>query len=289
MKKYLFLLLSFQGFAQESNVFENLIVRSNILKKEMKFALYLPAGYETSDRRYPVTYLLHGGGGNHTDWIQLGNMQQIVDKGTREGSMAPMIVVMPDAEMTYYMNNAQGNYQYEDYFIKELLPHIEKNYKVRAGKDNRALAGLSMGGFGSLLYALHHPELFAACSAMSAGVRTDEEINQMTQPEFLRRYRSALGEVKEGEKRITDFWNQNSILYLLQHLPEAQKKAVRFWLDCGDDDELLFRGNALLHIALREQKVPHEFRMRNGGHTWEYWRTGLPDALGFVSRSFWQN
>ena len=255
----------------------------------MKFALYLPAGYETSDRRYPVTYLLHGGGGNQTDWVQLGNMQQIVDKGIREGHIAPMIVVMPDAEMTYYLNNAKGEYQYEDYFIKELLPHIEKNYKVRAEKDYRALAGLSMGGFGALLYALHHPDLFAACSAMSAGVRTDDEVNKMTQTEFLRRYRSAVGDLKEGEKRITEFWNQNSILYLVQNLPENQKKAVRFWLDCGDDDELLFRGNSLLHIALREQKIPHEFRMRNGGHTWEYWRTGLPDALHFISRSFWQD
>ena len=98
MKKYFFLLLSFQAFAQESRVFENLTIKSSVLKKEMKFALYLPAGYETSDRRYPVTYLLHGGGGSQTDWVQLGNMQQIVDKGIREGHIAPMIVVMPDAE-----------------------------------------------------------------------------------------------------------------------------------------------------------------------------------------------
>ncbi|MBI1763916.1 MAG: esterase family protein [Acidobacteria bacterium] len=279
-----FCLLSIPAvWAQESKVFDDLLLTSRILKKEMKYALYLPAGYETSRRQYPVLYLLHGGGGNHSDWIQLGNMQAIVDTSVRAGQSDPMIIVMPDAEMTFYLNNIRGEYQYEDYFIKELLPHIEKTYRCRAGKAFRSIAGLSMGGFGSLLYALHHPDLFQSCYAMSAAVRTDEQINQMPLPEFQRRYRSALGEIKEGDQRITDFWNQNSILSLVKNMPEKQKAAVRFFLDCGDDDTSLYTGNGLLHNLMRDLKIPHEYRVRDGGHTWEYWRTGLPEALRFIS------
>lgn len=280
------LLFSLSGFAQESKVFDDLTVKSAILKKDKKFALYLPPGYETSRRAYPVLYLLHGGGDDQTAWLQSGNMQTIVDKEIREGRIPPMIVVMPDAEMTFYLNSVAGKYQYEDFFIKELIPHIEKTYRCRMEKRFRAVAGLSMGGFGSLLYAMHHPDLFGACAAFSAGVRTDQQIKEMPHQEYLRRYRTAMGELKESDNRITDFWNQNSILYLIQKMPEAQKKAVRFYLDCGDDDLLLYKGNAEMHSLMRDLNIPHEYRVRNGGHTWEYWRTGLPDALQFISQSF---
>ncbi len=270
-------------FAQDSKVFDDLSLKSQILKKDIKFSLYLPTGYETSNRHYPVLYLLHGGGGNHTDWIQLGNVQAIADGSVRDGKAEPMIIVMPDAGTSFYLNNIRGEYQYEDYFIKELIPYIEKSYRIRAEKRFRSISGLSMGGFGSLLYSLHHPELFNSCYAMSAAVRTDEQINQMALPEFQRRYKSALGDIKEGDRRITDFWNQNSILFLMKNLPENQKKSVHFFLDCGDDDTSLYTGNSLLHNLMRDLNILHEYRVRDGGHTWEYWRTALPEALHFIS------
>jgi enterochelin esterase-like enzyme len=278
-------------FPQESRVMEGLTLKSQILKKEMKYSLYLPAGYETSQRRYPVLYLLHGGNGDHSDWIQMGNMQAILDASVRTGQTGAqsdaMIVVMPDAEMTFYLNHIRGEYNYEDYFIKELIPHVDKTYRTRAEKRFRSLTGLSMGGFGSLLYALHHPDLFQTCYAMSAAVRTEEEINKLTLPEFLRRYKTALGESKESDPRAEqgfwEFWRKNSILDLMKNLPDKQKNAVRFYLDCGDDDGALYGGNSLLHILMRDRAIPHEYRVRDGGHTWEYWRTGLPEALRFVS------
>ena len=275
------------ALAQESRVLESLTLKSQILKKEMKYSLYLPAGYDSSQRRYPVLYLLHGGGGNDSDWIQLGNMQAITDASVRAGQSDAMIIVMPDAEMTFYLNHLRGEYNYEDYFIKELLPHIDKTYRTRAEKRFRSITGLSMGGFGSLLYSLHHPELFQSCYAMSAAVRTEEEINKLTLPEFQRRYKTALGEMKDGDarknKEFWDFWRQNSILDLMKNLSDKQKNAVRFFLDCGDDDGALYRGNSLLHVLMREQSIPHEYRVRDGAHTWEYWRTGLPEALRFIS------
>ena len=272
-------------YGQESKIYDSLIMKSSLLKKDKKFAIYLPEGYESSLRKYPVLYLLHGGQGNQTDWIQKGELRRIADREIGEGNAAQMIIVMPDAEMTYYMNSANGKYQFEDFFLKELIPYIERNYRCRTEKTYRAVAGLSMGGFGSLLYAIHQPGLFGACAAMSAAVRTDEEINEMPLDEYLRRYKTAMGELKQGDTRITDFWNHNSILYLVKNMPEEQKKAVRFYLDIGDDD-FLYRGNALLHITMRDLNIPHEFRIRNGEHNWNYWRSGLPGVLAFISESF---
>ncbi len=89
--------------------------------------------------------------------------------------------------------------------------------------------------------------------------------------------------IKEGDNRITDFWKRNSVFHLVKALPEDRKKAVRFFLDCGDDD-FLTTGNAALHIAMCEVGIPHEYRVKNGAHTWDYWRQALPDALNFITQ-----
>lgn len=285
---WLILLMPYFISGQESKVFDSLTFESKILKKEKTFALYLPKGYESSQRKYPVLYLLHGVGdqpSRQKRWIQQGEVQRIADSNINVGAAVPMIIVMPDAEMTFYMNNVNGKYQFEDFFIQELIPYIENKYRCLTEKKYRAIAGLSMGGFGSILYSIHHPEIFGACAAMSAAIFTDEEIIKMPYTEYLRRFRTAMGDVKEDDPRITDFWNQNSILYLVKQIKEDQKKAVRYYLDIGDDD-FLYKGNSLLHISMRDLNIPHEYMVRNGTHNWGYWKSGLPGVLNFVSGGF---
>jgi len=281
----IFLILSNVAWTQESKVFDNLTLKSNILEKEMAYAIYLPKGYESSQRKYPVLYLLHGLGGDQNSWIQNGDMQRITDNEIKEGSTAAMIIVMPDAERTWYVNSENQKYKYEDYFINELIPYIDKTYRSRPSKRYRAISGFSMGGFGAMLYALHHPDLFIASAAMSTATRTDNEIIEMSIVDYSRRYGQIISEIREGTSRITKFWNNNSLHYLVKDLKEDQKKLVGFYLDIGDDDHL-FRGNSLLHIAMRDLNIPHEYRVRNGGHNWEYWKSGLPDVLSFVSQNF---
>ena len=288
----LFTLLGFcfnlDATAQGSLVFDNLSMKSEILGKEKHFSLYLPPGYNYSERTYPVVYLLHGGGRRplkHKSWVQHGDIQRIVDELILSGSIAPMIIVMPDAEMTYYMNNVNGEYQFEDFFIEELIPYIEKNYRSRTEKRYRAIAGLSMGGYGALLYSLHHPSLFTACASLSGAIRTDQQIRDLPHDQYLRRYGRAVGDVKENSERITKFWNSNSILYLIKNIPEEQKEQLRIYLDIGDDD-FLYKGNSLMHISMRELNISHEYRVREGGHSWVYWRSGLEDALKFISVDF---
>jgi enterochelin esterase-like enzyme len=284
----LFLFTSLEVQAQNSQILTDLSHKSKILKKEKLFSIYLPAGYQESNHAYPVVYLLHGAGSGkdgNNDWIKAGDMQSITDRAIASNKIKPMVIVMPDAEMTYYMNNVNGDYQFEDYFMKELLPYIEKNYRVKKGRDNRALSGLSMGGFGSLLYGLHHPNQFSAVAALSAGLRTNEQIRALPLDGYLRRYGHAVGDIKVGDERITPFWNQNSIDHLIENTPASQKNAVRFYIDIGDKDYFQ-KTNEQLHYTMTEHGVPHEYKVREGAHNWIYWKTGLADALAFISKEF---
>jgi len=175
MKRFLifivlpFLTVSIVG-AQGGLVYETKTLKSDVLKMERKYAIYLPPGYNESDQAYPVLYLLHGSGDDHTGWVQFGQVQHIADLTIAEGKCARMIIVMPDANTGRrgYFNDIRGDFNYEDFFFNELIPHIEKTYRVRSERRYRAISGLSMGGGGTIFYALHHPELFAAAAPLSA-------------------------------------------------------------------------------------------------------------------------
>jgi len=151
-------------FAQNGKVYDNLSLPSKILKGNRKYAVYLPPDYETSQRSYPVLYLLHGGGDDQTGWVQFGEVLNIADREILEGRATSMIIVMPDANTGTrgYFNDPKGEWRYEDFFFEEFMPFVEKTYRIKADKRYRAVAGLSMGGGGSFMYALHHPELFSA-------------------------------------------------------------------------------------------------------------------------------
>lgn len=280
---YLFvtLILAPLWILSQSKVLTSLSIHSQILQKDKKYSIYLPNNYDKLEGTYPVLYLLHGLGGNETDWNIKGKVKQTADSLINKGVIKPLIIVMPDAEATYYMNQNDGKYQFEDYFFTELLPYVEKNYRITGTRETRFVSGLSMGGFGALLYSLHHPELFSICGAMSAAIRTDDEIRQMPWDVYGKRYAAMTG-VKEGEERICAFWNKNSVLYLANQLSDKPQFQVLFYIDCGDDD-YLYKGNSALHVLMMDKQIPHEYRVRNGVHTWEYWRDSLPEVLKFIA------
>ena len=143
---FVVLLCSFVSISA-STICESLKFKSEILGRDVAYSIYLPDGYDTSTRLYPVLYLLHGWSDNETSWIQLGNMQIIVDKAIRSNEAVPMIIVMPDAKVTWYVNAYDGKDSYEDMFFKELIPEIQKKYRARSDKEFRAVSGLSMGGY----------------------------------------------------------------------------------------------------------------------------------------------
>jgi enterochelin esterase-like enzyme len=268
--------------AQSGKVFDDLVMPSKILKSDRKFAIYLPPDYESSKRSYPVLYLLHGGGDDQTGWVQFGEVLNITDKAIREGSATPMIIVMPDANTGKrgYFNDIKGEWRYEDFFFEELMPYVEKNYRIRKDKRYRAVAGLSMGGEGSFIYALHHPELFSSACPLSAGTGP---LTLENTKEYLKRREVSYSTEQEAEA----YFNRHSVVELVNKIPDDQKKAVRWYIDCGDDD-FLYEGNSLVHIAMRKKEIPHEFRIHDGAHNWTYWRKSLPTVLAFVSDAFHQ-
>jgi enterochelin esterase-like enzyme len=288
MKRFLFIaglmIICNIAAAQTGTVYETRTVKSEILKAERKYSIYLPPGYNETDRSYPVLYLLHGSGDDHTGWVQFGQVQHIADKAIADGSAGPMIIVMPDANTGRrgYFNDIKGDFNYEDFFFKELIPHIEKNYRVRTERRYRAVSGLSMGGGGTIFYALHHPELFAAAAPLSASTGNWD----------IAQYRERSGQ-QPGvtDAAVEEYFARHSIESIINGASEEelrQIKSIRWYISCGDDD-FLYEGNARMHVAFRKKEILHEYRVKDGGHTWTYWRMELPLVLEYVSKSFMQH
>jgi len=279
---FLCLFISAKLFAQSGGkVFDNLSMTSKILKMDRKYAIYLPADYETSTRSYPVLYLLHGAGDDQTGWVQFGEVKHIADKAIAEGKSTAMIIVMPDGNTGQrgYFNSPKGDWNYEDFFFQEFIPTIEKAYRIRTEKRYRAISGLSMGGGGTFMYALHHPELFSSACPLSA------YCGPLSVAELSRPWEKQLEGLSDEAKQ--KYFERHSALELIKAMPDDQKKAIRWYIDCGDDD-FLYEGNSLVHIAMKKKEIPHEFRMRDGAHNWTYWRDSLPTVLEFISQAFHQ-
>ncbi|MFT5142672.1 MAG: enterochelin esterase-like enzyme [Rhodothermales bacterium] len=267
--------------AQSGTVMDDLTLKSEILGGERNYAVYLPPDYESSSRSYPVLYLLHGAGDDHTGWVQFGEILHIADKAIREGKATPMIVVMPDANTGRrgYQNDIQGKWRYEDHFFEEFIPQVEARFRIKSDKRFRAVAGLSMGGGGSFMYAMHRPDLFSSAAPLSAYVG----------PPSVERLKAQLGADAGGlsDETIQAYFDRYNAVVMAETLPVEELNSVRWYIDVGDDD-FLYEGNSLVHIALRKREVKHEFRIRDGGHSWTYWRDSLPTVLEFVSQAFHQ-
>jgi enterochelin esterase-like enzyme len=207
------------------------------------------------------------------------------DAAVRAGEIPAMIIVMPDAGVTWYVNDVAGDVPYERMFVEELLPHIDSTYRTRAKREFRGLSGLSMGGYGSLMLAMRHIDLFVAVAALSSGVLTDDEVKGMESDGWARTFSTPFGQDLTGGERLSEHWRAYNPLDLARTLPVEELEKVRWYLDCGDDD-FLYKGNAMLHVTLRDRQIPHEFRVRDGGHSWSYWRTGIGPALRFIGESF---
>lgn len=219
--------------------------------------VYVPAGYHPS-KKYPVLYLLHGAGDDHTGWRDKGQMKIIADEQIKAGLALPMIIVMPDASgddaHLGYFNRPK--WPYEDHFFTEFIPHIEERFSIVGDKKHRAVAGLSMGGSGSVGYAQHHPEMFSSACPLSG----------------------VMGGMAGSGSHI-EFLNRAK--------PDKIEalKTIRWYVDCGDDDSLIVSNMVFCHEMLLKQ-IPLEYRARNGGHNWVYWQTALPSVLTFVSIGF---
>ncbi len=254
--------------APESAVVE-LSLHSEALKRDMKYRVYIPNGYRATTDAYPVLYLLHGYGDDQTTWSapSRGNMQKICDDWFARRPDKKRVIVMPDGLKSSYRDSFDDSSKYETYFFTELIPHVTARFRIKDDRESRAVAGLSMGGYGTALYALRHPDYFSVAVPMSGGFSGP---------------RNVVGD-GSNDQEIKDYVESNDPTALLSKLTEEQKKSIRFLLDCGDDD-FLIQSNLQFFTEARKNGVPCELRVRNGSHEWGYWRVSLPIALDFIAQ-----
>ena len=262
-------------------------MHSRILGRDVGYALYLPPGYDRNARRYPVIVLLHGAAdGQPVDWFRLAGLDHVLDRMIADGTIPPVIAVAPDGRRdaadprnTYFLNDRDGAFMWEDMFIREFLPHVDRSYPTVATPEGRVLLGISMGGFAAVVHHMRHPDLFGAAAALSGAFRTDADVTEMQQPAFDLRFGGAFGKGLAGQDRLTETYRSSDPALLAE---TAEAKDVGVFMDVGADDPF-FRGNAALHLALRDRNIRHAFTVRMGGHDWRYWAEGLPDALKFLA------
>lgn len=276
------------GFAQDNlRILEGLSIESEILGQAVKYSIILPEEYHTTKKSYPVVYLLHGLGDDESSWLEYGRVNQYTDGAVKQGEIQPMIYVMPQGFRNYYVNDYAGTFLYEDMFINELVPFIDKEYRTIPDKDHRATMGYSMGGYGALILPLKHPEVFTVSVPLSISVRTDEQYKTEDASGWDDQWGRLFGGVGEmGEKRITDYYKQHSPFHIFKESDLTRFSDLKLYIDNGDDEYTLCRSNEELHMLLRDRNFQHEFRVRDGGHEFSYWREALPNGLRFISDAF---
>lgn len=266
------------GVLPDSGTVEHCSMSSDVLGVNKEFSVYLPAGYDNGDSRYPVLYLFHPAGGTHEMWISMGQLPQIADDAVRSAMSIPMIIVLPDASGfgEFHLGERLGyfsvpGWDYESYFNNELIPLIDSSYRTLADKTHRAIAGVSMGGEAAIAYAQKHPELYCASCAVS-GILGHPEQSQMAKTD--KAYAASL--IANNPSAFVE----NATDEVIQSL-----KSVRWYADCGDND-YFYEGNVEFFLAMKRRGIAIDYRMRSGVHGWYYWVTGLGPILSFLSTVF---
>jgi len=279
---------------------------SEALGVAKSYYLYLPSGYEESEKRYPVIYMLHGLGGNESNWTKLMKLTEAAD-----GMALPAIVVMPDGDNSFYVNGATpADYtecresksedycvkseRYEDYMATDLVAHIDATYRSIASAEARAIGGLSMGGFGALMLAMRHQDVFSSVASHSgvaallytgpfpyvegkAEFATDAVAFTDGMGQFGPMFRGLFGTEIQN-------WRDHDPAFLAPALKEGQ---LSIYLDCGTEDEFrLQNGASYLHEVLDKAGVTHSFTLLPGKHELSFWIDRIDDSLAFHMRHF---
>jgi S-formylglutathione hydrolase FrmB len=263
--------------AQATGRAECVSLPSKILARAVPYCVLLPPSYDSEKtRRYPILYLLHGLGDNEQFLIHSGGMNLVEDMWEQH-ELGELLIVTPAAGASFYINSHDGKRRYEDFFLQEFIPGVEKRYRTQAGRGSRGIGGISMGGYGALHIAFRHPQLFAAVGAHSAALIeklpniSAQNSQQMSQ---LRVLGDAFGTPFDAA-----FWNQNDPLTIAR---TANLAGLKIYFDCGTEDDYGFdAGAAVLDKLLASRHIPHEFHLYPGGHNWSYFAEHLPALLEF--------
>jgi S-formylglutathione hydrolase FrmB len=249
----------------------------------------LPAGYDAGatqhpPRRYPVLYFLHGLGDNEQTLFNSGGWT-LLDDLRNQHKMGDFLIVAPEGRRSFYINSADGSVRYNDFFLQEFIPQIERKYGIRPGRAGRAISGISMGGYGALRFAFAHPELFSAVSAQSAALITESPQTLDSASRTGAPLAGVLGAVF-GKPITVPHWNDNSPFVLAKRNTAALRK-LAIYFNCGQDDNYGFeKGAAALHDELQKEGVKHEYHAYAGDHSLTYFLSHFAEVMEFHSKAF---
>lgn len=269
MMKHLFswVLLSLLSIGLNAASVDTVAINSAAMHKAVKTVIIKPASYDQANKRFPVVYLLHGFGGNYSNWVnKVPHIQQLADE-------LQLMIVCPDGAIGswYFDSPIDSTYKYETFVGTELNQFIDANYKTIANRKARAITGLSMGGHGGLFLGFRHANLFSACGSMSGALHVTV-ITKGYQVE------QRLGDTAINKK----YWNDWSVLNAIEQKPSDSLSII---IDCGTEDRVLPMSRAV-HEKMLKLKIAHDYTERPGNHDWRYWNTAIDYQMLFFSKHF---
>ncbi|MGH9761612.1 MAG: alpha/beta hydrolase [Blastocatellia bacterium] len=258
---------------------------SDALGKDLNFSIQLPPSYaQDTNRRYPVLYFLHGMFGNEHEFERRG-VAAAVDKMRTSGKIGDFILVSPAGDNSFYIN-AKGGARYEDAIVTDLVLYIESHYRAIGNRGGRAIQGISMGGFGALMIAFKHPDMFSSVTAHCAALFTElpKADGNDQRSMFMQRL---LGKIF-GDPPDEEFFQANNPIRLAQTNEKAIKKSgLKIYFDVGDQDRYGFqKTNPVLDEQLTKEGIAHEFHIFPGSHGWEYMLSVADHSYDFLWKNF---
>jgi putative tributyrin esterase len=264
-------------------------LKSQILHRSISYCVVLPQDYDASlrehpARRYPVLYFLHGLGNNEQTLFSSGGWNVIQDL-RQQHKIGDFLLIAPEGQRSFFINSADGQMRYSDFFLKEFMPNMERKYPVRSGARSRGISGISMGGYGALRFAFARPDLFGSVSAESAALLTEspEELNTAI------RSGTPLGNLLGpvfGVPINQAHWKANDP-FLLARKNRIRLRSMQIYFNCGQSDDLgLERGAAALHRELQSENIPHQYHLYPGDHSLQYFLAHLGQVMEFHWKAF---
>lgn len=276
--------LSFSTYAQQAQTksalpgnVENYKLNSKLMAREMPYRVIVPVNYKTEKAsRYAVIYLLHGLTGHFDDWTDKTKLAEYAAKYN-------YIIVTPEGDNGWYSDSGSvPNDKYESYIVQELIPEIDKKFRTIGDKNHRALAGLSMGGYGSIKFGLKYPEKFVLVGSFSGALMAASLTEKMLGNGW-KVLTDSITSVYGAEDSPTR--TANDIFKLTREMSVEKAKTLPFiYLDCGTEDGLISTNREFSNL-LSEKKIPHESRELPGKHDWIFWDVQIQEFLR-VSEKF---
>jgi enterochelin esterase-like enzyme len=242
---------------------------SETLERAMPYFIYLPPGYDTSDRRYSVLYMLHGMGGSNTEWKGY-NLLGTADNMIKSGELPPLLIVLPQGDQSYWVDHVNGGPRWGQYTAQDVVAEIDASWRTVPDRDHRAIGGLSMGAHGALQLAMRYPDVFGTVGAHSPTLRDYESSLEWFGPDLF------------GDEQ---WFAEHDPVSLIEAHPGTARR-LKIWLDVGDGD-LTWRPVVTdLHDRLVALGVPHEFHVLTGHHDGDdYWAVHSAEYLRFYGRA----